>query len=229
MDRTLKALSYPTAELQSAMPEIGGVLAAESRLTAAARRDLRPLVEALVGRDLYDLQEDYVMLFDRSRTLSLNLFEHVHGESRDRGEAMVSLVATYRAGGFDPISTDLPDHLPVLLEFLATRPAPEARETLADAAHIFATLAKRLEKRDSPYAAIFAALRQMSGAVADAEAVAAMLELPEDDPTDLKALDAIWTESEVTFGPDPNAGCPQVRNLLADMDIPVTQAPVAAE
>jgi nitrate reductase delta subunit len=83
MDRTLKALSlilsYPTAELQSAMPEIGGVLAAESRLTAAARRDLRPLVEALVGRDLYDLQEDYVMLFDRSRTLSLNLFEHVHG------------------------------------------------------------------------------------------------------------------------------------------------------
>ena len=61
------------------------------------------------------------------------------------------------------------------------------------------------------------------------ETVAAMLELPEDDPTDLKALDAIWTESEVTFGPDPNAGCPQVRDLLADMDIPVTQAPVAAE
>jgi len=233
MDRTLKAmsllLSYPTAELQSAMPEIGGVLAAETRLTAAARRDLRPLVEALVGRDLYDLQEDYVMLFDRSRTLSLNLFEHVHGESRDRGEAMVSLVETYRDGGFDPISTDLPDHLPVLLEFLATRPAPEAREMLADAAHIFTTLAKRLEKRGSPYAAIFAALRQMSGVEADAEAVAAMLQLPEDDPTDLAALDAIWTESEVTFGPDPNAGCPQVRDLLADMDIPVTQAPVAAE
>ena len=233
MDRTLKAmsllLSYPTAELQSAMPEIGGVLAAETRLTAAARRDLRPLVEALVGRDLYDLQEDYVMLFDRSRTLSLNLFEHVHGESRDRGEAMVSLVETYRDGGFDPISTDLPDHLPVLLEFLATRPAPEAREMLADAAHIFTTLAKRLEKRDSPYAAIFAALRQMSGVEADAEAVAAMLQLPEDDPTDLAALDAIWTESEVTFGPDPNAGCPQVRDLLADMDIPVTQAPIAAE
>lgn len=233
MDRTIKALSlllsYPTAELQGAMPEIGGVLAAETRLTAAARRDLRPLVEALAGRDLYDLQEDYVMLFDRSRTLSLNLFEHVHGESRDRGEAMVSLVETYRDGGFDPISTDLPDHLPVLLEFLATRPAPEAREMLADAAHIFATLSARLEKRDSPYAAIFAALHQMSGTAADAEAVATMLEQPEDDPTDLAALDAIWTESEVTFGPDPNAGCPQVRDLLAGMDIPVTQAPVAAE
>lgn len=229
MDRTLKALSlilsYPTAELQSAMPEIGGVLAAETRLTAAARRDLRPLVDSLAGRDVYDLQEDYVMLFDRSRTLSLNLFEHVHGESRDRGEAMVSLVENYRAAGFDPISTELPDHLPVLLEFLATRPGDEAREMLADAAHIFATLAKRLDRRDSAYGAVFGALRQLSGTVADAETVALMLQQPEDDPTDLTALDAVWAESEVTFGPDPNAGCPQVRDLLAGMDIPVTPAP----
>ncbi len=232
MDRTLKALSlilsYPTPELQSAMPEIGGVLVSETRLTAAARRDLRPLVEALAMRDIYDLQEEYVMLFDRSRTLSLNLFEHVHGESRDRGGAMVSLVETYREAGFDPISTELPDHLPVLLEFLATRPAPETREMLADAAHIFATLATRLGRRESVYAAVFAALRQLSGSVADAQTVAAMLEQPEDDPTDLTALDAVWTESEVTFGPDPNAGCPQVRDLLAGMDIPMTPEPVRA-
>ena len=232
MDRTLKALSlilsYPTPELQSAMPEIGGVLVSETRLTAVAQRDLLPLVEGLSLRDIYDLQEEYVMLFDRSRTLSLNLFEHVHGESRDRGEAMVSLVETYRQGGFDPISTELPDHLPVLLEFLATRPAPEAREMLADAAHIFATLAKRLERRDSAYGAVFAALRQLSGTMADAQTVALMLGLPEDDPTDLTALDAVWAESEVTFGPDPNAGCPQVRDLLAGMDIPMTPEPARA-
>ena len=232
MDRTLKALSlilsYPTREMQAAMPEIAGVLAAELRLTAAARRDLRPLADALATRDIYDLQEDYVMLFDRSRTLSLNLFEHVHGESRDRGGAMVSLVETYRDAGFDPISNELPDHLPVLLEFLATRPAEEARDMLADAAHIFAALAKRLERRDSGYGAVFAALRQMSGTVADAETVALMLGLPEDDPTDLTALDAVWAESEVTFGPDPNAGCPQVRDLLAGMDIPMTPEPVRA-
>ncbi len=95
-DRTLKALSlllcYPTAELQGAMSEIGGVLAAETRLTAAARRDLRPLVDALATRDLFDLEEEFVMLFDRSKSLSLNLFEHVHGESRDRGGAMVDLL-----------------------------------------------------------------------------------------------------------------------------------------
>lgn len=228
MDRTLKALSlilsYPTRELQQAMPEIGAVLASDTRLTAAARRALRPLVEELAGRDIYDLQETFVMLFDRSRTLSLNLFEHVHGESRDRGGAMVSLVETYRAGGFDPVTSELPDHLPVLLEFLATRPFAEAQDTLADAAHILEALSERLVRRESPYAAVFAGLIQLAGIKADQEAVAEMLAQPDDDPTDLEALDEVWEESEVLFGPDPNAGCPQVRDMLARMDTPITPA-----
>ncbi len=231
MDRTLKALSlilsYPTRELQSAMPEIAGVLSADSRLTAAARRALRPLLDGLRDGDIYDLEERYVALFDRSRTLSLNLFEHVHGESRDRGGAMVSLVEMYRDAGFDPVTTELPDHLPVLLEFLATRPAPEARETLADAAHIFAALQERLNRRQSDYAAAFAALAQLAGA-GDQAALSEMLAAPDDDPTDLQALDAVWQESEVLFGPDPNAGCPVTRDLLARMDNPIRPGPVAA-
>jgi len=169
------------------------------------------------------------MLFDRSRTLSLNLFEHVHGESRDRGGAMVSLVETYRTGGFDPVTSELPDHLPVLLEFLATRPTAEAREVLADAAHIFEALNARLNRRQSPYGAVFASLLQLAGVKADAAAVAEMLALPDDDPTDLEALDQVWEESEVRFGPDPNAGCPQVRDMLANMDVPINPAPHAAE
>lgn len=234
MDRTLKALSlilsYPTTELQGAMPEIGGVLAADSRLTATARRALRPLVDALGQNDIYDLEESYVVLFDRSRTLSLNLFEHVHGESRDRGSAMVSLVETYRSGGFEPATSELPDHLPVLLEFLATRPGEEASDTMADAAHIFEALVERLTRRESKYAAVFSALIQLSGATANTSAVAELLEQPEDDPTDLEALDQVWEESEVVFGPDPNSGCPQVRDMLANMDTPINPEPhVAAE
>ncbi|MBR9652549.1 nitrate reductase molybdenum cofactor assembly chaperone [Thalassovita aquimarina] len=234
MDRTLKALSlilsYPTPGLQAAMPEIGGVLASDTRLTAAARRALRPLVDTLGSDDIYDLEERYVMLFDRSRTLSLNLFEHVHGESRDRGGAMVSLVETYRAAGYEPATSELPDHLPVLLEFLSTRPFAETQETLADAAHIFEALNARLVRRESPYAAVFAALLQLSGATADREAVAELLDQPEVDPEDLEALDEVWEESEVRFGPDPNAGCPQVRDMLARMDEPQRPAPgVAAE
>ncbi|MBM1310650.1 nitrate reductase molybdenum cofactor assembly chaperone [Sulfitobacter mediterraneus] len=232
MDRTLKSfsllLSYPTRELQHAMSEIGGVLASDTRLTAAARRALRPLVEGLAGRDIYDLEEQFVLLFDRSRTLSLNLFEHVHGESRDRGGAMVSLIETYREAGFDPVTSELPDHLPVLLEFLSTRPSSEVRETLSDAAHIFEALQARLERRESPYAAVFAALIQIAGAKANKDVVEAMLAQPDDDPTDLKALDEVWEESEVTFGPDPNAGCPQVRDMLAQMDTPINPAPQAA-
>ncbi|WP_298802436.1 nitrate reductase molybdenum cofactor assembly chaperone [uncultured Lentibacter sp.] len=229
MDRSLKALSlilsYPTRELQAAMPEISAVLASDTRLTAAMRRGLRPLVEELAARDIYDLEEQFVLLFDRSRTLSLNLFEHVHGESRDRGGAMVSLVETYREGGFDPVTSELPDHLPVLLEFLSTRPASEAQETLADAAHIFAALEERLIRRDSAYAAVFGSLVQIAGAEANAEAVAEMLAQPEDDPSDLEALDEVWEESEVRFGPDPNAGCPQVRDMLARMDTPINPKP----
>lgn len=229
MDRTLKAfsliLSYPTRELQHAMPEIGAVLASDTRLTAAARRALRPLVEELSGRDIFDLEEQFVLLFDRSRTLSLNLFEHVHGESRDRGGAMVSLVETYREGGFDPVTSELPDHLPVLLEFLSTRPFAEAQDTLADAAHIFEALNARLIRRESPYDAVFASLLQLAGVKADEEAVAEMLAQPDDDPTDLEALDEVWEESEVLFGPDPNAGCPQVRDMLSRMDTPVNPAP----
>lgn len=238
MDRTLKAisllLSYPTRELQGAMSEIGGVLASDTRLTAAARRGLRPLVDALRDDDIYDLEAKYVMLFDRSRTLSLNLFEHVHGESRDRGGAMVSLIETYRDGGFEPNTSELPDHLPVLLEFLSTRPFAEVQDTLADAAHIFSALNERLVRRESQYGAVFAALIQLAGVEADRDTVAELLEQPEVDPNDLEALDAVWEESEVLFGPDPNAGCPQVRDMLSRMDEPQNPAPgsktgVAAE
>lgn len=228
MDRTLKALSltlsYPNVDLQEAMPEIGAILGADPRIAPDTRAALEALADGLGKDDLFDVQESYVMLFDRSRTLSLNLFEHVHGESRERGGAMVSLIETYREGGFEPATTELPDHLPVLLEFLSTRPFAEAQETLADAAHIFDALVTRLVRRESGYGAAFAALSQLAGAQSDADAVAGMLAEPDDDPTDLEALDAVWEETEVTFGPDPNAGCPQVRDMLALMDKP-TQAP----
>ena len=225
MDRTLKSLSlilsYPTQELMAAMQEIGDILDSDRRLSGATRRSLRQLVQELRARDIYELEERYVGLFDRSRTLSLNLFEHVHGESRDRGGAMVSLLETYRAGGFDLATTELPDHLPVVLEFLAMRPRPEAREVLADAAHILEALSVRHSRRKSPFRGVFAALLELSGTKADRSAVTALLGQPEIDPDNLEALDEVWEESEVRFGPDPGAGCPQARDILARIDEPV--------
>lgn len=228
---TLKALSalltYPCAELQAAAPEIGPALAREGLLPPSARKSLEPLLGELAAWDLMDLQERFVLLFDRSRTLSLNLFEHVHGESRERGQAMVDLLGMYRAGGFEPAGPELPDHLPILLEFLSLRPLPEARETLADAAHVLAALAERLDRRGAPYAGVLRAVAALAAAPAPAELVAELAAAPDDDPEDLAALDAVWEETQVAFGPDPDAGCPAGRDILARMAAPLSP-PAAA-
>ena len=221
-------LSYPTVELQQAGDELKTALQQGDLLPNASLQELGKLIDWIESRDIYELQETYVALFDRSRTLSLNLFEHVHGESRDRGGAMVDLVENYRAAGFEPQSSELPDHLPVLLEFLAMRPIEEAREVLSDAAHILEGIAVRLKRRESGYAPVFGALVHISASKPDKAALNALLSIKDDDPDDLEALDEVWEESEVTFAPDPNAGCPQVRDMLAQMDTPRNQPPGAA-
>ncbi|MFC0200625.1 nitrate reductase molybdenum cofactor assembly chaperone [Paracoccus rhizosphaerae] len=225
--KTFKALSlllsYPTEDLVAAIPAIEEVLHAEGLLGPCRLQDLAPLLHRLASEDLYDLQERYVLLFDRSRTLSLNLFEHVHGEGRDRGGAMVDLLETYRSGGMDLAATELPDHLPVLLEYLSTRPIAEARAMLADAGHILGALSERLDRRDRPYAAVLSALVALSET--DCEPTAELAQIPDDNPEDLEALDAVWADAQVVFGPDPNAGCPVSRDILARMD---PRAPAAA-
>lgn len=232
MSVTFKALSvllsYPSDDLKAAVGEIREVLTSEGILSKDAVASIQPLLTDMERFDTYELQERFVLLFDRSRTLSLNLFEHVHGESRDRGPAMVDLLDTYRAGGFDLVSTELPDHLPILLEFLSARPIDEAKEMLEDAGHILAALAERLQRRESNYAAVLAALAEFAGAEASSEMVQELLSVQDDDPTDLEALDDVWEEAEITFGPDPNAGCPVSRDLLANMDTPVNSQPAAA-
>ena len=225
--KTFKALSallsYPTAELQAAVPAIREIVAAEGVIPPGTAAALEPLLDSLAGDDLYDLEERYVLLFDRSRTLSLNLFEHIHGESRDRGGAMVDLMETYRGGGFDLTGPELPDHLPVLLEFLSTRPLPEARAILTDAGHILVALAERLTRRESVYAPVLAALVDIARATADSEEARVLLAEADDDPTDLAALDETYAEAQVMFGPDPDAGCPISRDILARMDMPARQ------
>lgn len=230
--RTFKALSallaYPTAELQDAVTAIRQVLAAEGVIPLGQAAAIEPLLDSLAGDDLYDLEERYVLLFDRSRSLSLNLFEHVHGESRDRGGAMVYLLETYRAGGFELTGPELPDHLPVQLAFLSTRPLAEARAILADAGHILVALAERLARRESLYAPVLAALVGVARARPETEAAQALLAETDDDPTDLAALDATYAEAQVIFGPDPNAGCPAAREMLARVSTAPATAPASA-
>jgi len=217
--KTLRAiaalLSYPTVELVGAAAEIRAVIDAEKVVPAAERAALHRLIDDLAAGDVYDLQEGYGLLFDRTRALSLHLFEHVHGESRARGQAMVDLLKLYEENGYTPASSELPDYLPLFLEYASLQEPQAAVELVGQPANVIAALRERLAKRGSPYEAAMAALLAISKAKLDAEALAALRAEPDPEPDDLEALDAAWVDQEVTFGPGAAAsGC--AVNGLAD-------------
>jgi len=193
-------LSYPTAELQAAAPELKAALAQDTLTGEREKRLLSALVDDIAALDLYEAQERYVFLFDRTRSLSLHLFEHVHGESRDRGQAMVDLMAMYDSHGFEVDAKELPDYLPLFLEFLSAVPEDQSRELLGQTVHIASALRERLRKRQSIYASAFRVLEAVARGKADPEVLAEILEEADDDPNDLEALDKIWEEEVVTFG-----------------------------
>ena len=209
MEKTFKVLSallsYPDEALQKAAPELRTALDAEGLLPPESRRVLDALIKDIATGDLYDLQERYVELFDRTRSLSLHLFEHVYGESRDRGQAMIELKTLYEQNGLYLSASELPDYLPVFLEFLATRPLEEARAQLSQPAHVLTALAERLHKRETPYEAAFQALAAIAGLAPDAPGV--VVEGDDADPNDFAALDAQWEEEAVTFGPGATPSC----------------------
>jgi nitrate reductase molybdenum cofactor assembly chaperone NarJ/NarW len=210
MSKTLKAmsalLSYPTTEIKAAAWALWEAIEQEGLLGRAERRRLKVLVEDMASTDIYELQERYVFLFDRTRSLSLHLFEHVHGESRDRGQAMIDLKTLYEEHGLFMEAAELPDYVPLFLEFLSTRPFSEARELLGQTAHILAALGEKLRKRKSPYEAIFRALVTLANAKPSKDEVAA-LAATDIDANDLEALDAEWEDEPVTFGPASAGGC----------------------
>lgn len=217
---TLKALcaliSYPEREIKEASEEIRRAIRNEAAVPPSALRALERLIDELRDQDLYELQERYVFLFDRTRSLSLHLFEHVHGESRARGQAMIDLRTLYEEAGLDAVAGELPDYLPMFLEFLSFRPADEARALLGEPLGVIVALKERLMKRGSSYAAVFRALEALAAGEPPARELAQLREAPDDDPNDLGALDAAWEDEPVTFGPG-EAGCPTAERMLKRM------------
>ena len=207
--RVLAALlSYPTEELVRAASELRDAIDREAIVPATECAALHRLIDELAAGDLFDLQERYGLLFDRTRSLSLHLFEHVHGESRDRGQAMVDLLKLYQEGGYNPLASELPDFLPLFLEFASTRERRAAIELVGQPANVIAALRERLAKRNSPYEAVMAALLAISRAKLDTTALETLRAEPDPEPDDLEALDAAWVDQEVTFGPNAKDNCP---------------------
>ena len=203
--KTLKILSalltYPSNGLIAAAAECKAVLAKEALLPPKYLAAVKTLIDDIAACDLLDAQERYILLFDRTRSLSLHLFEHVHGESRDRGQAMVDLIKVYEDGGFTPTVSELPDFLPLFLEYASTRTPAEAIELIGQPGHVLAALGERLAKRSSPYQSVFAALVMLANAKLDTAALDALRRETDPEPDDLEALDAAWEDEEVTFGP----------------------------
>ena len=159
-------LSYPREDLRQALPEIAEAIRASPLIAKGERDGLMILIDDVASGDLLSAEERYVELFDRGRATSLNLFEHLHGESRDRGHAMVELKRRYERAGFELATRELPDHLPVVLEYLSCREVVEARDMLLDCAHLLKRIGAALIGRRSSYAAVVQALLVIAGVAA---------------------------------------------------------------
>ena len=182
-------LSYPDAALRRHLPELRSALQAEQALAPARLAELQTLMAKLGGPDALEIEAQYVELFDRGRATSLHLFEHVHGDSRDRGPAMIDLAQTYEKSGLYLGPDEMPDYLPVVLQFVSTQPPTEARAFLGEMAHIFNAIFNALQQRNSAYASVLGALIELAGEKAHA------VKVVPDEP-----LDTAWEEPVVFDG-----------------------------
>ena len=205
-----RLLEYPDAALVQHQQELFDALASSENLDKDDAQTLDVFLRDLLARDLLDAQSDYSQLFDRGRATSLLLFEHVHGESRDRGQAMVDLIEAYRKNGFELDAKELPDYLPLLLEYLSQRPQQEARDWLQHVSHIIGLLAARAGERQSPYALLLEILVEFAEGKLDLGAMRKRAsEEPRDDTPDV--MDKLWEDEAVRFGneaPDENCAPP---------------------
>jgi len=193
-----RLLDYPDDALWAHRQELLTLLAETDELDRISANRLAEFIRQFCTAELLDRQAEYCSLFDRGRATSLLLFEHVHGESRDRGQAMVDLLAQYRAAGLELDCKELPDYLPLYLEYLATLTQGEAKAGLVDIAPILALLAARIKQRDSHYALLLELLLTLSGVEITAEGVAEKLQNESRDDTP-QALDAVWEEEQIKF------------------------------
>jgi nitrate reductase delta subunit len=184
-----RLLGYPDVELHGHLADLRSALHEEKALPPQRLAELDALISSMQQKPALEVEAAYVELFDRGRATSLHLFEHVHGDSRERGPAMIDLAQTYEKAGMYLADGEMPDFLPVVLEFTSTQPPREAREFLAEMAHIFNAIFAALQQRASPYASVLGGLLELAGEKASPVEIAA------DEP-----IDAVWQEPVVFDG-----------------------------
>lgn len=220
--RTLKILgfllTYPSEVHRDAAQECIEILQNEGVMTQASLANIKSMLGAMVDRDLLDVQEEYVDLFDRTPSLSLHLFEHVHGDSRERGQAMVDLSNVYEQVGLVINSAETPDYLPLFLEYLSCLSAEDIAENLGSVVNILSAIQERLKNRQSDYQYIFQALTCLASRKPDLEAVEKEMKKSSGNAYSLAQVDKEW-EEQFAFENTPqttgqNAGCPKAQEML---------------
>lgn len=222
--KTLRAiaalLTYPSPELLAARDEFVEAVRAEGWLSPTGQKAVCGFLDYLKGIDPDDLQEDYVDLFDRTPSLSLYLFEHVHGDSRDRGQALVELDSLYREKGLENASEHTPDYLPLFLEYLSVLTPEEARENLEAAIDIVTVLGARLRTRQSSYSLLFEALGDLALRKPDPKKVSRALAVSDGRVLTPEEMDAAW-EQQFALAPVSEggaAGCPRAEDMVKRME-----------
>lgn len=218
--RTIKALGallhYPQEELIEALDDIQQIIDTEPLLRPGQRSALGGCLAAMREQTLLDLQEQYVQLFDTNPKLALYLFQHLYGDTPQRGPALADLIGMYRDHGWQPAANELPDYLPLFCEFAAQFPQPEARSLLGRALPVLELMAQRLEEEGSAYAAIFSALGSLAERNEDTVAIEKLLSARIRGGKDL-SLDEAWKEQPVTF----TAAGEQLNNPTGTINIPL--------
>lgn len=218
-------LDYPDVSLLEGKEEAKQIIF-EANINPDLKQKMQKFVDDRLALDLLDWQSEYDGLFERGRSLGLWLFEHVHGESRARGQAMVDLMEQYKQAGLEISQHELPDYVPLFLEFVATQGDDNAQSWLQDVEHVLALLQVRLEKRESNYSVLFEVLQSIAGCNVDMSEIKQQAATEQPDNTK-EALDKEWEEEEVTFGEDSlEKNCDGARrkpseNQRADLDVPL--------
>lgn len=215
-------MAYPSQEAIAAINPMKEMLTKEGWVPEPAMLGVDAFLNEMSGKDVLDAQEDYVALFDRTPSLSLHLFEHVHGDSRDRGQAMVELDSLYREKGLQNASEHTPDYLPMFLEYLSLLPVEEAQTNLDGAIDVIAAIGERLKKRGSSYATLFDALKEIASSKPDLKKLQSALKADSGTEMTMEQMDQAW-EEQFAFdqaSETQNGGCPKASDMLARMVLP---------
>lgn len=226
--KTLKVLSfllsYPTKEKINSFDECISILENEKWISSQTLKKVKESISHWKNMDILDLQENYVDIFDRTPSLSLHLFEHVHGDSRDRGQALVNLNELYKEKGLFIHENETPDYLPLFLEFLSTLPVDESRDHLNNTVNILHAVRERLNNRKSFYASIFEGISDLSTRKPDKDIIEKALDKDKGYAYSLDKIDEEWEEQfafdNSNLSQDQDTSCPKMQSVIEKMKIP---------